>query len=215
MTTNNQNNKVSGLCDANSAINIGNKVKPHSFLNFSTGIAVDVHRFADINSPDSFPLQLAGLTWENTPRLLGHSDGDVAAHSICDALLGAARLGDIGQMFGVDKPEVAGISGAEMLSQVASRLAKAGWLIGNVCCQIIGSRPKICSRHKEAELAISQSLAANLTTNASESYPAVMVNLSATTTDRLGFLGCGGQLNNGEGLAAISNVLIYFNKTEK
>ncbi len=149
------------------------------------GHGTDVHRF-DAGQP----CRLACLDWPGTPGLAGHSDGDAAAHAVCDALLSAAGLGDLGANFGTSRPEWAGASGAALLGETARRVRDAGWRIGNVSVQIIGDRPKIAPRRAEAEDALAAAVGAT-------------VRLSATTTDGLGFTG------RGEGLAATAVALLY------
>jgi 2-C-methyl-D-erythritol 2,4-cyclodiphosphate synthase len=101
-----------------------------------TGIGVDVHRLAD-----GVPLHLAGLHWPDEPQgLEGHSDGDVCAHAMCDALLSAGGLGDLGSTFGTAEPEWAGASGVALLTETARRVRRAGYEIGNVAVQVIGNR---------------------------------------------------------------------------
>lgn len=149
-----------------------------------TGIGTDAHQFGD-----SGPLALAGLVWPETKKLVGHSDGDAAAHAICDAVLSACQLGDVGSFFGVDKPEMAGISGSEMITQVRDFVSKKGFVINNVAVQIIGNAPHISSRRDEAQAALSKSLGAP-------------VSVSGTTTDSMGFTG------RGEGVSAIATALV-------
>src|SRR5215470_2006224 len=114
------------------------------------GIGIDVHPFGDGRE-----LCLAGLHWPGERGLSGHSDGDAAAHAICDALLSAARLGDLGAQFGTDKPEWAGASGVTLLRRTAQLVAESMFVISNVGVQIIGNAPRIGPRRAEAEQALS------------------------------------------------------------
>ena len=155
---------------------------------FRTGVGTDAHAFS---SDENRKLYLAALYWPGEIGVDGHSDGDVASHAICDALFSAASLGDLGSNFGVDDPKYSGASGATLLAEAARRVEAAGFVISNVSVQIVGNRPKIGPRRREAIEAISRSLGS------------VPVSVSATTTDGLGFTG------EGKGISAIATALIY------
>lgn len=153
-----------------------------------TGIGVDVHAWASPGSDR--PLWLGCVEWPGERGIEGHSDGDVAAHAACNALLSAAGLGDLGSVFGTDRPEMAGASGAQMLAHVRDLLAGQGWVIGNVSVQVVARRPKIGPRRREMEAAMSAALGG------------AAVSVSAATTDGLGFVG------RAEGLAGIATALV-------
>lgn len=166
-------------------VTVASTVRPPSHDLPRVGIGTDVHGFGGEGT-----LWLAGLEWPGEPALSGHSDGDAVAHSIVDALLAAAGLGDIGTHFGTDRPEFAGAHAAAFLSHTVQLLSAAGWRVGNVAVQVQARRPRFADRRIEAEQALSAALGG------------APVSVSATTTDGLGFTG------RGEGVAAFATALV-------
>ena len=153
---------------------------------FRTGVGVDAHAFGEGRE-----LWLAGLSWPGETGVDGHSDGDVAAHAICDALFAATSTGDLGSNFGTSRPEYAGASGTQLLQKTLNIVTKAGYSISNVTVQIIGNRPRIGARRAEAISAISTALGG------------ASVSILATTTDGMGLTG------EGKGIAAIASALVF------
>lgn len=148
------------------------------------GTGIDVHAFGEEEN-----LWLAGLHWPGEKELSGHSDGDAVAHAICDALLSAAGLGDIGSRFGTADPAYANASGEVFVRGTIELLAASGFDPINVSVQIIGNKPRFSARREEAQAVLSE-------------WVGAPVSVSATTTDGLGFTG------RGEGVAAIATALV-------
>lgn len=150
------------------------------------GIGADVHAFAS-----GRPLWLAGLLWPDEEGLAGHSDADVAAHAVCDAVLSASGHGDLGSLVGTDDPQWAEASGVSLIAHAAQTIRASGIRIVNASVQVIGNRPRIGARRAEAQDVLTAALGAP-------------VSIAGTTTDRLGFTG------RGEGIAAIATALVEF-----
>jgi 2-C-methyl-D-erythritol 4-phosphate cytidylyltransferase/2-C-methyl-D-erythritol 2,4-cyclodiphosphate synthase len=149
-----------------------------------TGIGIDVHAY-----DETAPLWLGGLYWTGEPGLAGHSDGDAVLHAVCDALLSAAGLGDLGTRFGTSDPRFAGAASEVFVRETLALVDGAGFDVVNVVVQIVATRPKIAPRRSELEAHLSALVGAPVT-------------VGATTTDGLGFTG------RGEGVAAIATALL-------
>jgi 2-C-methyl-D-erythritol 2,4-cyclodiphosphate synthase len=152
------------------------------------GSGLDVHPFGD----DGRPLVLAGVQVPGAPGLAGHSDADVVAHAVADALLGAMAAGDLGSRFGVDDPEVAGADSLRLLAGVVADLHAAGRRVGNLDCTVVAQRPRLAP-HRDR-------MRANLARVLGIGPDATSVKF--TTTDHLGALG------RGEGMACWATVLV-------
>ena len=159
--------------------------------NLRVGVGTDAHAFS---SDTSRQLWLAGIHWPDVVGVDGHSDGDVAAHAICDALFSATGLGDLGSNFGVSDPQYSGASGATLLKETLTRITSAGFTINNVSVQVVCNKPKIGPRRAEAIAALSSALGG------------ASVSVTATSTDGLGFTG------EGKGISAIATALVVGKK---
>lgn len=154
------------------------------------GSGLDVHPFDDGDARR--PLVLCGVTIPGAPGLAGHSDADVGAHAVADALLGAAALGDLGSRFGVDRVETAGADSLALLAVVVADVTAAGWRVGNLDLTLVAQRPRL-AEHRE-------SMRTNLAGVCHLDVAAVSVKF--TTTDRLGTIG------RGEGIAGWCSCLL-------
>lgn len=151
------------------------------------GIGLDAHALAA-----GVPLVLGGVEIPWPRGLVGHSDGDVIAHALIDALLGAAGLGDIGSLFPSDDPQYSGASSVDLLARAYQIVRGAGYELVNADCVLIAEEPRIGPHRDEMRRQLARAL---------EVEPD-RVNVRATTTDRLGFTG------RGEGLAAQAVALL-------
>ena len=151
------------------------------------GMGVDAHALED-----GVPLILGGVTIDHPRGLAGHSDGDVIAHALTDALLGAAGLGDIGSLFPSEDPRWHGADSLELLSDAYADVRAAGFVLVNADCVLIGEQPRIAAHREEMRRRLATALGVG----------PERVNVRATTTDRLGFTG------RGEGLAAEAVALV-------
>lgn len=156
--------------------------------NFRIGSGFDVHRLVDGRD-----LWLCGLRIDHHLGLLGHSDADVAIHALCDALLGALALGDIGKLFPDSDPRYKGIDSKILLSHVVAEVHRMGWKIGNADITILAERPKLRPHIDRMRDCLAGLL----------DIPADRTSVKATTTEGLGYTG------RQEGIAAQASVLIY------
>jgi 2-C-methyl-D-erythritol 2,4-cyclodiphosphate synthase len=154
-------------------------------VSYRVGIGVDAHAF-DVGSP----LVLGGVALEHPRGLAGHSDGDVLAHALIDALLGAAGLGDIGSLFPSGEEQFRGASSLDLLREAYGQVREAGWQLVNADCVLVGEEPKIAPYREEMRRRLGDAIGDG------------EVNVRATTTDHLGFTG------RGEGLAAHAVALL-------
>ncbi|MDI2098747.1 2-C-methyl-D-erythritol 4-phosphate cytidylyltransferase [Ruicaihuangia caeni] len=149
-----------------------------------TGVGIDVHAY-----DEAAPLWLGALHWPGEVGLAGHSDGDAISHAICDALLSAASLGDLGSVFGTSDPALAGAHGDVFIGRTIALLADAGFRVGNVAVQVVARHPRVGTRREELQARLGALVGAP-------------VSVSATTSDGLGFTG------RGEGVTAVATALI-------
>jgi 2-C-methyl-D-erythritol 2,4-cyclodiphosphate synthase len=158
---------------------------------FRVGSGFDVHRFEN-TADENASVTLGGVSIPHTHRLLAHSDGDVLTHALCDALLGALALGDIGQHFPDSDARYKDINSLQLLSEVYGMLKKSGWSLQNADITLIAEKPKLAD-YREV---IRQSLADCL------QLPLNTISVKATTSEGLGFTG------RGEGIVVQAQVLI-------
>jgi 2-C-methyl-D-erythritol 2,4-cyclodiphosphate synthase len=154
-------------------------------VSFRVGIGVDAHQLER-----GVPLILGGVRFDFDRGLAGHSDGDVIAHALVDAVLGAAGLGDIGALFPSDDEQYRGADSLDLLREAYRQVQQAGWTLVNADCVLIGQEPKIASRRDEMRQRLSEACGGR------------EVNVRATTMDHMGFTG------RGEGLAAHAVALL-------
>jgi 2-C-methyl-D-erythritol 2,4-cyclodiphosphate synthase len=151
------------------------------------GIGLDAHAFSD-----DAALVLGGVDFPGDLGLAGHSDGDVVAHALIDAVLGAAGLGDIGELFPSSDPQWLDASSIRLLQRAYEVVRGAGWELVNADCVLIGEEPRIAPVRDAMRARLAGSMGVDLD----------RVTVRATTTDKLGFTG------RGEGLAAQAVALL-------
>lgn len=156
-------------------------------MNYRIGFGFDVHQLKD-----GFDFWLGGILLPHSKGGLGHSDADVLIHSICDALLGAANLGDIGKHFPDTDPKYKGIDSKILLQEVMSLVRENGYELGNVDSTICLQRPKVGKNIPEMQKVLADCMGVNKT----------LVSIKATTTEKLSFVG------REEGVSAYATVLI-------
>ncbi len=154
-------------------------------MSFRVGIGVDAHALAE-----GVPLVLGGVTFDYPRGLAGHSDGDVLAHALIDALLGAAGLGDIGSLFSSGDERFRGADSLDLVREAYRQVTGTGWSLVNADCVLVGEEPRIAQHRNEMRRRLSDAVGGG------------EVNVRATTTDHLGFTG------RGEGLAAHAVALL-------
>jgi len=162
-------------------------------INFRVGQGFDVHAFVTDPAVDDRKLILGGVDIPYERGLVGHSDADVLYHALCDALLGAAGLGDIGRHFPDHDMQYKNMDSARFVSHAVDLLRQHAWRVGNVDCTIIAQEPKMAPHIPQMQQHLSRLLEIDQDA----------VNIKATTTECLGFTG------RKEGVAAQSTVLIY------
>jgi 2-C-methyl-D-erythritol 2,4-cyclodiphosphate synthase len=154
---------------------------------YRIGTGIDAHRLEQ-----GVPLVLGGVAFDHPLGLAGHSDGDVVAHALTDAILGAAGRGDIGELFPPGDPRFAGADSLALLADAYEQVAEDGWRLVNADVVLIGEEPRIAPRRGEMRVRLAEALGVD----------EGRVSVRATTTDRLGFTG------RGEGLAAQAVALL-------
>ena len=151
------------------------------------GLGVDAHALVE-----GVPLVLGGVELESDRGLAGHSDGDVVAHALIDAVLGGAGMGDIGSLFPSGEPEWEGASSLDLLSRAYAQVREAGFELANADCVLVGEEPRIAPVRETMQTRLAGAMGVETG----------LVTVRATTTDHLGFTG------RGEGLAAIAVALL-------
>jgi 2-C-methyl-D-erythritol 2,4-cyclodiphosphate synthase len=151
------------------------------------GLGVDAHALVE-----GVPLVLGGVEVDSERGLAGHSDGDVIAHALIDAVLGAAGLGDIGSLFPSGEAQWEGASSLDLLSRAYAQVREAGFELANADCVLVGEEPRIAPFRNAMQARLVEAMGVDTG----------LVTVRATTTDRLGFAG------RGDGLAALAVALL-------